>query len=160
MKIRKGRPLPAVVLDAIDRQILDALRRNGRATNREIAEKLSIHHATVSARIARLEESRAMRVVAVSDFSAHGLNVLVAVGVKVKGRPVEEVGRDIAAMPEVLSANITVGPYDLELLVGVGRFEDVVTSLFDRIGSVPGVDSLHTRIAAEIIKFEFDVAPL
>ena len=57
-------------LDELDLKIIAALKAEGRATNQDIARSLKIAPATVSARIRRLEELNAMRVVAVTDFSA------------------------------------------------------------------------------------------
>lgn len=147
-------------LDQIDSGIIDALRSNGRATNQEIAEKLGISAATVSARLRRLEDSKAMRVVAVADFSAHGYHMLIAVGVRVFGRGAGEVARDLAKLPEVFSVHLMHGPYDLELLVGLRTFEEINVFLTDHVARIPGVYELSPGIAADIVKFEFNVAPL
>lgn len=160
MRLRNSRQPPVATLDDTDRSILEILRGNGRATNLEIAEKLAITAATVSTRIARLENAKAMRVVAVSDFAAHDLNVLIAVGVKVKGRTPQQVGLEIAALPEVLSANVMMGVCDLELLVGLHSFDEVKRFMFDKLAAIPGVSSAELGIAADIVKFEFNLAPL
>jgi Lrp/AsnC family leucine-responsive transcriptional regulator len=160
VQIRSGRTAAAATLDALDTGIIDMLRVNGRATNQEIAEKLSVTAATVSSRLRRLEEVGASRVVAVTDFSAHGLNVLIAVGVKVSGREVQDVARDLARLPEVLSANIMNGAHDIELLVALHDFSEINLFLLDHVAGIAGVDHLAPGIAADIIKFEFNVAPL
>lgn len=160
MQIRNGKISPAPVLDELDNSIIDLLRANGRATNQEIAERLSVTAATVSARLRRMEDSRVMRVVAVTDFSAHGYNVLIALGVKVHGRDVRLVGRDLAKLPEVLSVNIMTGAHDLELLVGLHDFSEINMLLSEHIAAIEGVSELSPGIAADIVKFEFNVVPL
>lgn len=159
MKIRNGENAP-LELDEVDAGIIEALRSNGRATNQEIADKLSISPATVSSRLHRLEESKAMRVVAVADFAAHGYNILIAVGVTVLGRDAADVARDLAKLPEVFSVHLMHGPFDLELLVGLRNFEEINVFLTDHIARIPGVFELSPGIAADIVKFEFSVAPL
>jgi Lrp/AsnC family transcriptional regulator for asnA, asnC and gidA len=159
MKIRNGAE-QALELDEVDWGIIEILRSDGRATNQEIADKLSISAATVSARIRRLEESNSMRVVAVADFAAHGYDILIAVGVKVFGRDAADVGRDLARLPEVFSVHLMHGAYDLEILVGLRRFEEINLFLTDHIARIPGVHELSPGIAADIVKFEFNVAPL
>ena len=42
-------------IDATDRSIVEQLRRNGRATNQQIAETLGLTATTVSSRIRRME---------------------------------------------------------------------------------------------------------
>ena len=58
MQIRNGKSFVAPSLDELDSNIIELLRSNGRATNQEIAEKLSVTPATVSARLRRMEEAR------------------------------------------------------------------------------------------------------
>ena len=159
MKIRRARAA-APGLDAIDTRIIEILRSNGRATNQEIAKKLSLSAPTVSARIRRLEESKSLRVVAVTDFSAHGFNILAAVGVKVSGRSPVEVGEDLAKLHEVLSIQTTTGPTDLEMLVGVRDLEALNLFLTKHAASIPGVHELQSGIAADILKYEFNVVRL
>lgn len=160
MQIRNGRVASAPVLDELDTRLIELLRENGRATNQELAGRLSVTPATVSARLRRLEEGRVMRVVAVTDFSAHNYNVLIALGVKVRGREVNAVARDLAALPEVLSVNIMSGNYEIELLVALHDFNEINLVLSEHIAGIEGVSELSPGIAADIVKFEFNVVPL
>jgi len=147
-------------LDALDLSIIELLRTDGRATNQDIAKQLSVTAATVSARLQKMEEARVMRVVAVTDFAALGYNVIIVLAVKVSGRKVEEVGRELAAFPEVLSINVMNGEHDLELLVALHDFTEIQDFLYDHIVKVKGVAHLEAGIAADIVKYEFNVVPL
>jgi len=160
MQIRSGRTITTPSLDALDASIVDILRTDGRATNQDIAKQLSVTAATVSARLQKMEDARAMRVVAVTDFAALGYNVIIALGVKVSGRSVKDVGRELAGFPEVLSINIMNGDNDLELLVALHDFGEIQTFLYDHIAGVAGVAHIEAGIAADIVKFEFNVVPL
>lgn len=160
MQIRSGRTAVSASLDALDNNIIAILRDNGRATNQEIAERLSVTAATVSSRLQKMEDARVMRVVAVTDFSAYNYNLIIALGVNVLGRPAGDVARDLAAVSQVLSVNIMSGLHDLELLVALHDFTEVQTMLYNRIASVDGVDRIEPGIAVDIVKFEFNVAPL
>lgn len=160
MQIRSGRSQTPPILDALDNSIIDILRTNGRTTNQDIAKQLSVTAATVSARLQKMEDARAMRVVAVTDFSALGYNVIIAVGVKVHGRSVQAVGHDLAKFPEVLSVNIMNGGYDIELMVALHDFSEVQQFLYDHIASIAGVAQIDAGIAVDIAKYEFNVVPL
>lgn len=160
MQIRGGRTATSPSLDNLDTNIIDILRTNGRATNQEIAERLSVTAATVSARLQKMEEARVMRVVAVTDFAAHGYNVIIALGVKVQGRNARDVGRDLAELPAILSVNIMNGDYDIELLVALRDFSEVHMFLFEHIASIEGVMHITSGIAVDIVKFEFNLVPL
>lgn len=160
MQMRGGRPTRGVTLDDLDQRIVDALRINGRATNQEIADRLSVTPATVSTRLRRLERARALRVVAVTDFSAFGLNILIAVGIKVYGRDVRDVAVDLAKLDEVFTINVMNGVNDLEMLVALRDFADISTFLVEHVAPVAGVSQIEPGIAADIVKFAFNVAPL
>lgn len=147
-------------LDEIDRRIIELLTRNGRATNQQIARKLNLAAATVSARIRRLEEANAMRVVAVSDFAAFGFNALLAIGVEVEGRPAEDVAADLAALPEVFSVHLVTGRYDIELLLALRSMDDLPEFLLGKVGRISGIRNLDPSIAVDVVRYEFDVAPM
>lgn len=160
MKLRKGKRISSATIDNVDQGIIDILTANGRATNQEIAASLGITPATVATRLSRMEEQKLMRVVTVTDFSAFGYNVLIAVGIRVFGRGAEDVARDLAKLPEVFSLNIMHGSYDIEMLVVLHEFEEIRMFLSDHVASIEGIYELSPGIAADITKFEFHVAPL
>ncbi len=145
-------------LDDIDRRIIAALKVDGRATSQRIARSLKIAPSTVSARIRRLENTNAMRVVAVTDFSALGYRVLIAVGIEVQGRPAEEVANDLATLDEVFAVHLVTGARDIEILVALRDIEEIETFLMHDIAKVRGIRSLSAGIAADIMKYEFDRA--
>ena len=73
--------------DDTDRKILELLKANGRATNQQIARILKISAATVSARIRQMEDAKAMKVVAATDFAAFGYNIHASAGEIAKPTP-------------------------------------------------------------------------
>lgn len=160
MQIRRGEQGAQLTLDSLDLNIIELLRVNGRATNQEVAERLSVTAATVSAHLQKMEEARVMRVVAVTDFAAHGYNVIIVIGVKVQGRSIQAVGRDLAEFPEVLSVNIMNGDQDIELLVALHDFSEIHELLFDHIAAIEGIVHITSGIAVDIVKFVFNVVPL
>jgi Lrp/AsnC family transcriptional regulator, leucine-responsive regulatory protein len=148
------------LIDDIDRSIVDQLRSNGRATNQQIADRLNLTAATVSARIRRMEDANKLRVVAVSDFAAHGYNALLEVAIEVDGRPATEVAEELAEIPEVFAAHLVTGRYDIDLLVALHDFDELADLLLNRISKIRGIRSLVPAIAVDIVKYKFDVAPI
>lgn len=150
----------AFPIDDVDRAIVEQLRVNGRATNQQIANSLGLTAATVSARIRRMEEADKLRVVAVSDFSAHGYNVLMEVAIEVDGRPASEVATELAEFPEVFAAHLVTGRYDIDMLVVLRDIGDLLHLLLDKFSKVRGIRSMVPAIAVDVIKYKFDVAPI
>jgi len=147
-------------LDDIDRQIIAALQADGRATNQKIARSLRISPATVGARIRRLENVNAMRVVAVTDFAALGYKVLLAIGIEVQGRAAEEVAQELAALEEVFAVHLVTGARDIEILVALHDLEELETFLLQDVAKIRGIRTLAAGIAADVIKYDFDRAQI
>lgn len=147
-------------VDDIDLAIVEQLRIDGRATNQQIANNLGLTAATVSTRIRRMEDADKLRVVAVSDFSAHGYNVLMELAIDVDGRPASEVAAELAEFPEVFAAHLVTGRYDIDMLVVLRDFSDLPSLLLDKFSKVRGVRSMMPAIAVDVLKYKFDVAPL
>ena len=145
-------------LDETDHKIIAALKADGRATNQRIARNLKLAPATIGARIRRLEKIDAIRVVAVTDFAALGYKILIAVGIEVQGRAAEDVCAELAELPEVFAAHLVTGARDIEILVALRDFDELRPFLTRDIPKVRGIRNLSAGIAADIIKYDFDVA--
>lgn len=146
--------------DETDRLIVAELRKNGRSTNQQIAERLGLTATTVSSRIRRLEDSNQLRVVAVSDFAAHGYDVLMQLAIEVDSRPASEVANELSEFPEVFAVHIVTGRYDIDALVVLRDFEDMSLFLLDRLGTIRGIRRITPSIAVDILRYQFDVAPI
>lgn len=146
--------------DETDRQIVGELRANGRATNQQIAERLGLTATTVSSRIKRMEDADQLRVVAVSDFAAHGFEVLIQLAIEVDNRPASQVAHELAAFDEVFAIHLVTGRYDIDALVVLHDFSEISSFMLDRLGSVSGIRSITPSIAVDIPRYQFDVAPI
>jgi Lrp/AsnC family transcriptional regulator for asnA, asnC and gidA len=147
-------------LDAIDQKIIAAMRRDGRISNRDLAHLLDVNEGTVRTRLRRLEATNTMRVVAIRDLSAMGFEHLCAVGIQVKGRSVADVAADLAAMPQVLTVNATLGGHDLEVQLVARDIEEMGHLLTEELSRVPGVARLTPGLALKVLKYGSQWAPL
>lgn len=146
--------------DETDLQIVAELRKNGRATNQQVAERLGLTATTVSSRIRRMEDADQLRVVAVSDFAAHGFDVLMQLAIEVDSRAASEVAGELARFPEVFAVHIVTGRYDIDALIVLKDFEDMSHFLLDRLSTIRGIRSVSPSIAVDILRYQFDVAPI
>ena len=150
---------PTFTFTDTDHAIVAELRRNGRATNQQIADKLGLTATTVSSRIRRMEEADQLRVIAVSDFSALGYDVLMRIAVEVDGRPASEVAHELADFPEIFAAHMVTGRYDIDILVALKDFTGL-PAMMERFAAVRGIRAMTPSIAVDILKYKFDVAPI
>ena len=54
----------------LDLKIIEILKQDGRASNQKIATDLGVTTSVVATRIRRMSDAKAMKIIAVSDFSA------------------------------------------------------------------------------------------
>jgi len=148
-----------VQCDAVDRRIVELLKTDGRMLNRDIAETLGINPVTVASRIERMEKARLLRTVAIADFAAFGLDLLLTIGVEVQNRRAAEVAHDLAQLPEVFSVQEVTGARDIEMLVAVTDIA-ALRDFMLRLGAIAGIRSLDTGIAIDVVKYSPDMAPL
>jgi len=148
-----------VELDRLDERIIELLREDGRLPYRTLARKVGLTESTVRTRVRRLEESNAMRVVAVTDFEAAGYDFMLAVGVQVEGRSPVRVAEELAGFSEVFSINVTIGTYDLELLAVARDQQALFELIYERLARLPGVRRLAPSIAVNVLKNQPDWVP-
>lgn len=152
-------PAPGYVPDELDRKIVALLEDDGRMSTQDIARALGATSSTIRKRIRRLEDNGIMRVVAVVDFTAAGYDVLLAIGVEVESRNAEDVGRDLAELPEVFAVNLTTGAFDIEILVGARSFEELATFLHEQVAHIDGIGRLAPGLTVEVYKYQSEIVP-
>lgn len=140
--------------DEIDRKIIELLQSDGRMSIQEIAGKVDITSSAVRKRIQRLEDANVMRIVAVTDFNAAGFDLLLAIAIEVEARPSEEVGRELAMLPQVFSVNLTTGVHDLDILVGVKNFEELSEFMHKELPKIRGIARLVPGITVDVMRYE------
>lgn len=140
-------------LDEHDEAIIGVLREDGRMPIRDLAQRVGLTEATVRARIRRLEESGSMRIVAKLDLGAMGYPFVALVGLKIRGRTIDEVGQDLLQIPEIISVLSVIGRNDLEIQVIARDMAMLNTLLTETIPAVDGIVGVESALAMNIVKY-------
>lgn len=148
---------PSHRFDTLDWQIVALLKENGRVTNRDIARQLAVPRATVGARIQRMTDAGALRIVAAVDFDAYGYAVLLMLAIRVAGRAAADVGRELADLPEVFAVHLVAGAHQVEVLIALQAFDDLAARLMGRLEAIAGIAQVDVGIATDIVSYNFDV---
>lgn len=108
-----------MVIDRIDRQIVDALRANARMSWRELADRVHLAPSSVADRVRRLEERGLVRGYTVQvDPAAFGRSVRAVIDVGLPpGVDPEPFERLLAARDEVAFAAYVTGQSDYAIVV-------------------------------------------
>jgi len=143
-------------LDRLDRAIVAALQRDGRAPNTEIARKLKVSPGTVRRRIAALTEEGVINIVAVVDPEKVGMSTVAFIHLDVDLAHLEEAAKALCQMPWVLYVAYTTGQSDL-LIQAVFPNQRALAGFWKhQLAGVPGVLRSDTSIQLEVSKQSFE----
>lgn len=113
-------------LDEIDQRLIAELRRDGRASHSDLAERLGLARATVRARLERLQargEIVGYTVLTRGDISAAPVRGLMSI--QIEGRGTERIMARMAGLPEVQAVHSTNGRWDLIAELGTQTLEEL-----------------------------------
>ena len=143
-------------LDAIDRKIVTALQRAGRASNVELAAKVHLSAPQCFRRTRALEERGVITgYTARVDAQALGYDVTAYVAVSIASdqfNRMREIERELAAYPQVLEYHTVSDDHDYLLKVVAHDLKDLSQLLTDRLMQIAGVDDVRSMIALEEVK--------
>lgn len=143
-------------LDRIDLQLLDALQRDGRATNQALGERVHLSASQISRRIQRLQDSGLLgQCVTLLPAARIGLTVTAFTRVSLErhgeGRN-DAFDAAVQAMPEVLECHSVTGPYDYLLRIVAADLESFAKFMMNRLMRLPGVRSVESSVVLQEIK--------
>ena len=125
-------------LDDLDRHIIAALARNGRAPYREIARELGVSEGTIRNRVGRLTKEKLIRITAVGDMMALGVDVVATVNIRVNPGHVEKVAEMLVEYPNVRFVATSFGSVDIIIQVlnkDIQSLHDFVNQELPRLSS-------------------------
>jgi DNA-binding Lrp family transcriptional regulator len=126
-------------LDALDVDLLRALRDNPRIAVLELARTLGVARGTVQARLDRLERSGIITGYGPDlDLSAAGFPVQAFVSLEIAQGALADVAEELAALPAVVEAHATTGSSDVLCRLAAASHEDLQRTLLElnRSGTV------------------------
>ena len=155
--------MPEQKLDRTDRRIVDALQRDGRLPNNELAAKVSLSPSPCLRRVRSLEDSGVIkRYVALVDPKKVGLEMLAYITVKLekKGQmPAEEFASSVNSWTEVTECYSMTGDADYLLRVQVRDLDHFSRFLMGKLLKQSYVVDVKSSFALERVK-ETTVLPL
>jgi Lrp/AsnC family leucine-responsive transcriptional regulator len=146
----------AVELDPTDLKILDALQKNARLTNAELAEQVGLSLSPCWRRLKRLEEAGVIEGYrAVLNRKLLGLGVTAFVRIDIERHtPVFErkFEEAIAELPEVISCHVISGEGAFLLVVVCDSLETYSNFALNTLMALPGVKDTQTSFSLKEVK--------
>jgi len=143
-------------MDSVDRQILDLLQHEGRASVLEIAKRVKLSSPSVSGRLKKLHKRGYIkRYVAILDEKKLGIQTMAFVHVSIKHpRYFPGFVSRIRELPEVLECHRITGNHSCVLKARVEDSEALDLLLTEKIGEIDGVINATSEIVLSTIKEE------
>jgi Lrp/AsnC family transcriptional regulator, leucine-responsive regulatory protein len=150
---RQPRPPPGRANEAVDRQLLGALERDGRLSYAELAEEIDLSKTATWTRIRRLEQARVITGYrAEIEPAAVGLDIHAFVQVTIKSQLHGEFEQAVLRHATILECYTTAGQADYLLHVLVADVATLDGLLRTQIAQMPGVERISTTVGLKTIK--------
>lgn len=128
-------------------------------STRDLARALKVAEGTIRSRIRRLDENHVMKVTAVTDVEATGNDLFFMLWIKVEGRPVRDVGLDIAALPQVSSVSIVSGVYDLVAAMIARDREELLEITTQSLAAIEGIQRIDSALFLDVLVYKSEWGP-
>jgi len=145
------RPEGKVVLDDVDKRIIEQLQQDGRRPYTQMAPAVGLSEAAVRQRVQRLIDAGVVQIVGVTDPRMIGFGRQAMIGLTVEG-DTRKVADTVAAMDEVVYVVLTAGSLDVLVEVVVEDDEHLLELLNDKIRAIDGVRDTETFMYLRIHK--------
>ncbi|WP_073479419.1 Lrp/AsnC family transcriptional regulator [Streptoalloteichus hindustanus] len=134
-------------MDAVDRQIIAALRANGRATYADLGRQVGLSASAVHERVGKLESSGVITGYhAVVDPPSVGLGVTALVGIQPTDTgDDDEIAAALGELPEVESCYAVAGDEAFVVKIRVATVDELERSL-GRLRRIHGVARTRTTV--------------
>jgi len=140
-------------IDKLDLEIVNLLLENGRISATEIARQIEgTSERVVRYRIDRMIEENVIRVSAVVNPKALGLNIYADIWIEVESDKILEVANKLAENENVTYVASSLGETDVSIQVVAKDTEEIYRFVTEVVRKIPGVKKTVTSIVPIILK--------
>ncbi len=146
----------AGMLDKTDYKIIAELQNNGRLSNQELSEKISLSPSPCLRRVRQLEKTGVIKgYMAVVDQEACDLSITAFVTIRLNKQDEASIKifeRSIAELDEVMACYLMSGASDYMLHVLSRSLNEYERFIRDKLTRIDGIGTLETRFAYGQVK--------
>lgn len=143
-------------MDQIDKRILQALQRNGRLQNVELAQIVGLSPSPCLRRVKQLEDDGIIeKYVALLNPQKVNLGLTVFARIWLKGQDAKTVNAFVEAiqsMEEVVECQLMAGDCDFFLRIMVADLDDYRKFQIQRLNKIASIQNVKTEIPLQKIK--------
>ena len=143
-------------MDRIDLKILDLLQRDGRISNQDLADKISLSPSPCLRRVKQLEEEGYIsKYVALLNPEKLGLQLTILISIGLSSHDAKKMAKFeniVKTFPEVIQCHLVAGQaQDYMLKVIVPSLKDYQDFLLNKLTQVEGVENIHSSFVLRSI---------
>ena len=148
-------------IDRTDLKILQALQRNGKISNTELAKRVNLSPSPCLARVKRLEQSGIIKqYVALLDPKIAGLelNVFVFITLKTQSRELlRDFEKRVSEHPAVMECYLMTGAEDYMIRVVMPDVASLERFIVDDLSPMPEVEHIRSSIALKQVRYKTEL---
>jgi DNA-binding Lrp family transcriptional regulator len=141
-------PGPWKLVDATDQALITHLLVDGKMTNRELANRISVSESAVSIRLRKLVASGSLIFTAIIDWDAAGFEWFAIGRFNTRGRRPRDVADDISRLPQCEAVSLVLGSHDV-LGYFLARDRAELRQVSDELAAIPGIAEFKLDLAIE-----------
>ena len=142
-------------LDKTDQAIVAQLQYDGRKPYTDIAAEMGVTEGAVRRRVKRMMDEGILQIVGIVEPQFLEWNAAGMIGVSVQAGRVEEVGEQIAHLPEVTYLFMASGGFDLFVEVYCRDRAHFVSFLSNKLQQIPGVERTESFMILKMFKLSY-----
>jgi Lrp/AsnC family transcriptional regulator, regulator for asnA, asnC and gidA len=142
--------MPSVLVDDLDKKIIEHLQDDGRRTFVTIGRSIGLSEAAVRVRVRRLQDAGVLQIVAVTDPVQLGFTRLALLGIRTVG-DLAQIADELAGFGEVDYLVIAAGSFDLMAEV-ICRDDEHLLEVLHAVRAIKGVIATEAFVYLHIAK--------
>lgn len=141
--------------DEINQLIMDALKEDGRTSNREIARRLGISESAVRQRLKKMQRAHQIRIGVVVDLNRTGRSVVAWIRIATALNRLAYVRDRLIEMEDATYVVTLSGQYNLLTIVTASDLPTMLQVVDSKIATLRGVLDVDARIIGRTLKHNF-----
>ena len=143
-------------LDQLDRQLIAALKLDGRMSYAELGGRLGVSEGTARNRLARLVESGTVKIMPIVDQTKVGYRLNVWIGLRCVPGALRQVSDALADLRAVRYVGACTGHYDVICEAIFLSHAEMLRFLESELPQVGGIVSMETSTVLDISKLGYE----
>jgi Lrp/AsnC family transcriptional regulator, regulator for asnA, asnC and gidA len=143
-------------LDKLDRELIAALKEDGRMSFKDLGDRLAVAEGTVRNRLNRLLESNIIHIGPIVDQTKIGYRLNVWIGVRCRPGTFRGVAQEFAKLHAVRYVGAATGAYDVICEAIFLSQAEMLAFLEEELPKIDGVTETQTSVVLEITKLGYE----